>query len=424
MQENFNKADKDGDNKLTRDEWKSKFGNDDLFDEYDLNHDGVVDEAEWLAGRKANEVFDAADKDGDNNLSREEWIARFGNDDFFDEYDLNHDGLIDAEEFLLAKAKENDFPGGIDRKMSREEWISMYGDDSSFDIYDLNHDGIIDPEEWMQMQSDLDTRAENMSQIGVSAEDLAAIQSKYRSSRPGAIPQAQWIARYGTEQGYESYISSGMCDPDEYRASLPRPIDWGAGLHQEKGRFRVPSWDGLPVQTMVPPRAIPTRARVHERGPDPLRLDNYDEAADCLEKQIISRGREAFTRTPTGQYRSMAAKRYCGVGGGWRIAAAAEGGDGLFGTPVAGGYSMSAVAPAYVHRQSAVDTGSRGSPAQWIIQEASPVDRALGEQREREGHRASIERDEKTKWDLYTRGMRQPNAVRYKNDSTWERTFK
>ena len=209
-------------------------------------------------------------------------------------------------------------------------------------------------------------------------EDLAAIQSKYRASRPGAISMSQWVARYGTEKGYQAYVESGILDPDEYRALLPKPIHWGAGLHQEKGPFYVPSWDGLPVQTMVPPLASESRSRAAPRGPsDPLNLDSYEDAADRLQEQILTQGRESFTRTPTGQYRSMAAKRYCGVGGGWRIAAAAEGGDGLFGTPACGGYSMGAAVPAYVHRESVVDTRRSDPAPRWVIKEAVVVDRRI-----------------------------------------------
>jgi len=51
-QKTFNKADTDGDGKLSRDEWIKKFGDDKKFDAYDFGGDGVISLEEWLQGER------------------------------------------------------------------------------------------------------------------------------------------------------------------------------------------------------------------------------------------------------------------------------------------------------------------------------------------------------------------------------------
>ena len=49
-----------------------KFGNDKMFDAYDLDGDGVISPEEWLQGEAARKAFAGMDTDGDNKLSRDE----------------------------------------------------------------------------------------------------------------------------------------------------------------------------------------------------------------------------------------------------------------------------------------------------------------------------------------------------------------
>merc|ERR1719231_1042884 len=50
--------------------------------------------------------FELIDTNNDGQIQRDEWIARFGDDRVFDEWDLNKDGVIDPEEFVKFKAAE------------------------------------------------------------------------------------------------------------------------------------------------------------------------------------------------------------------------------------------------------------------------------------------------------------------------------
>ena len=383
---------------------------------------------EYVKGRrnekKARGEFAGADLDHDNKLSREEWVLKFGNDKLFDAYDLDGDGVISPEEYMRGRMHELNLEeiAGKDRKLTREEWIARYGHDFDFDKYDLNHDGIIDPDEWVQSMTDYGFRQRSCKEVGVAHDELQELQSKYKSQKVGKISKAQWVARYNTERGFDEYLESHHTNPDEFLHEQPRGPRWDR-RHAPQGPFVVPAWDGIPVQTLIPPKIEAPRGRVLRRpSSDPLDLDIFEPAADRILQDMLDKGREAFHCTPTGQYRSGAAKRYCGVGGGWRIAAKSEGGDGLFGQPAAGvverGYSSQAAVPQYHYRRSAVEQiyAPRAPAPLYGAQPTLPnslAAREVMQQQERSAAQSSTEAAEGLEWQAYTRGMRQPNSVRY-----------
>jgi len=189
--------------KLTRAQWIAQFGNDDMFDAYDANHDGVVDAGEWIAGQVAETQFKTMDGDQDGKLSRGEWVAQFGDDKMFDAYDLDGDGIIDPDEWLQgqqANARFQSADQDNDGKLSREEWIQKFGDDKLFNAYDLDGDGVIDPEEWL---------------AGEAAQQEMRLLD---ADGDGKISRAEWIARYGTAEGFDMYDldGDGIIDPEEF----------------------------------------------------------------------------------------------------------------------------------------------------------------------------------------------------------------
>ncbi|MGE3818718.1 MAG: EF-hand domain-containing protein [Isosphaeraceae bacterium] len=99
----FGAMDRDGDGKVTRDEFR---GPPALFDRLDQNQDGTVtrEEAQRLRAtdvarpRPGGDMFPrllAMDKNGDKKVSRDEFDGPAG---LFDRLDRNQDGSIDAEE--------------------------------------------------------------------------------------------------------------------------------------------------------------------------------------------------------------------------------------------------------------------------------------------------------------------------------------
>jgi len=101
------RLDKNGDGKISRDEWTR---NPKAFDRMDANKDGLVtrDEAEAAFKQRAErrekseQAFAAMDKDHDGKISRSEWT---GKPKAFDRLDLNHDGVISHEELKARRHK-------------------------------------------------------------------------------------------------------------------------------------------------------------------------------------------------------------------------------------------------------------------------------------------------------------------------------
>ena len=66
------------------------------------------DKAEVQRRKDAHRVasaFGEMDANHDNKVSREEWKHKFGSDKMFDKYDLNGDGVVDAEELMTHFAE-------------------------------------------------------------------------------------------------------------------------------------------------------------------------------------------------------------------------------------------------------------------------------------------------------------------------------
>jgi Ca2+-binding EF-hand superfamily protein len=97
---------------------------DDLFKKIDTNNDGFIDEAENAAaaqkmskrhghgGADPMKVFNDADKDGDGKISKSDFKAALpqGTDratanKAFDSMDTNQDGVVDATEYMAAMRK-------------------------------------------------------------------------------------------------------------------------------------------------------------------------------------------------------------------------------------------------------------------------------------------------------------------------------
>jgi len=129
-QDLLQKADKDGDGKISKDEFKAVApqGNgsssDDLFHKIDTNSDGFIDQSEnaVAAGKVRHraqhgaadpmKVFNDADKDGDGKISKSDFKAALpeGTDratanKVFDSMDTNQDGVVDATEYMAAMRK-------------------------------------------------------------------------------------------------------------------------------------------------------------------------------------------------------------------------------------------------------------------------------------------------------------------------------
>lgn len=122
------KADKDGDGKISKEEFESMApqggpgpGAADLFGKIDTNGDGLIDESESTTaiGQMHHDrhhgsadplkIFQDADTDGDGKISKADFQAALpqGTDSatankVFDSMDTNQDGVVDASEYAAA----------------------------------------------------------------------------------------------------------------------------------------------------------------------------------------------------------------------------------------------------------------------------------------------------------------------------------
>jgi len=155
----FGDMDKDGDGKLSKDEFR---GPEPLFAQIDADGDGVItkDEAAKFqpgagagAGMIARRVL-GMDKDRDGKVSRDEFTGPPAN---FDRLDANKDGFITRNELPGAAAAG---VGAPDRAMLRERLQAMdkdgdgkvskdefTGEPALFDRLDTNKDGVISRED-------------------------------------------------------------------------------------------------------------------------------------------------------------------------------------------------------------------------------------------------------------------------------------
>jgi Ca2+-binding EF-hand superfamily protein len=129
-QDLLKKADKDGDGKISKEEFKAAMPQgggpnaDSLFNKIDTNGDGFIDESENAAAVKSRhggkrhggadplKVFEQADKDGDGKISKSDFKSALpqGTDSatankVFDSMDTNQDGVVDSSEYMAALQK-------------------------------------------------------------------------------------------------------------------------------------------------------------------------------------------------------------------------------------------------------------------------------------------------------------------------------
>jgi len=236
----FGRIDTNQDGKVDRDEWIAKYGSDEGFDAYDVNGDGVIDGDEFRTNKgreidltvRVNQKLHreaqyhttgeiAAAKDAEEldhivnsapgfagAAAAPEWAGVSEGDTFAamtpEERAETLAALTpeDRAEALAHMAPDERAKcvaeGSVN--LSREEWTERYGSDEGFDQYDVDHDGGVNPEEFRKRT------------IEIEIDELDA-------NHDGKIDLDEWIARYGSADGFEDYDADGdgVVDAEEFR---------------------------------------------------------------------------------------------------------------------------------------------------------------------------------------------------------------
>lgn len=151
----FSKMDKNGDGKVSADEYKSYWV--DVFGMIDIDKDGKVSESEHQAriGKRISEV----DKDKDVSLTKEEFIdtpkpsgklPEKGSEGAFSfkKADINADGSITVEEYYLLMGERFDkYDKSKDGKLDKDEMSTMFLE--VFRIANVDKDGNLTKDEWI-----------------------------------------------------------------------------------------------------------------------------------------------------------------------------------------------------------------------------------------------------------------------------------
>jgi hypothetical protein len=130
----FTVMDGDGDNTLSKDEWKRAGWSDDRFKQFDADGDGKVSRDEFLQARRYENEFNSKDWNKDGALNRQEFegfrymldkvggaakdamqkVANClpfpGLKDRFQQFDTNNDGKVSKEEYMAGRRKEDQRP--------------------------------------------------------------------------------------------------------------------------------------------------------------------------------------------------------------------------------------------------------------------------------------------------------------------------
>lgn len=163
----FRAADVNGDLKVTLEEFKAAFPNQPLarFTALDRNGDGVLTHEEAPSNRSPRGggqhpamMLKQADKEGDQKVTAEEFRAAFpqATDERFKSLDRNDDGVLTSADFPQAEVQRADRPHPGLRTRPEQRWPSEF----TFEQLDIDGNGVLSKEEFEKLRSGAKPRAE------------------------------------------------------------------------------------------------------------------------------------------------------------------------------------------------------------------------------------------------------------------------
>jgi Ca2+-binding EF-hand superfamily protein len=228
----FRNMDSDGDGVITRAEWRGSLQ---AFQQQDTNGDNVLSGPEvWTAGRGTgnkpgdmSNVFERADRNNDGLLSRDEW---YGDLQTFERIDRNDDGRISLAEFLgeesAGSSGQRESFAALDRNRNGVLTVSEWtGDRAAFDALDADNDGVITRAEFSRDENR--TPAYRAGYTRGLAEGRQAGQQDRRAGRPWDLDGQRELVQ--ADSGYNSSLGPRNEYQDGYREGFRRGYAVGFG---------------------------------------------------------------------------------------------------------------------------------------------------------------------------------------------------
>ena len=191
----FQGMDRNGDGRITRDEWQ---GSQRSFDVHDWNNDGVLSGNEVREGARDERNWEQADHDA-NWRERSLSYTRSG----FANLDHNRDGRLERNEWHYQSETFHRIDRNRDNSISLAEFLGQDVDDDrgdNFDDLDYNNDGVVSRNEWHGSQSEFQYLDRNRDGR-LSRYEVVGSQPSYQTydefrdldyNRDGRIARNEW----------------------------------------------------------------------------------------------------------------------------------------------------------------------------------------------------------------------------------------
>jgi Ca2+-binding EF-hand superfamily protein len=211
----FPNMDRNNDGMITRQEWR---GSDQSFRTHDWNGDGVLSGDEIRAGARRRDQqdigddwtargFNSLDRDGNNRITRQEWLYDW---ETFDRVDRNNDNMLTRAEFLDGSdtgrgSRFDTLDTNGNGRIERSEWR---GTRDAFDFLDRNNDGVLTRAEVANELGTFDPTADTLT---------VGIPGNQRWTDTGVIVRAGDILSFNATGTV--YMTSGIDDAASPRGS-------------------------------------------------------------------------------------------------------------------------------------------------------------------------------------------------------------
>lgn len=209
--ESFRRADRNGDDVLSRGEFldgDTDVDREDRFDYLDANNDGRVDRSEWHSSMDA---FRWLDRNRDGVLSRAEVVGddsrQTGNADQFATVDENRDDRITPDEWQWSRRSFNEYDRNRDGVITRDELNASGTGFGPVGTSGVNASQIVTvPSTTRWFDSGIDVRAGDV--IAYRAD--GTIRMSLDNENDGASPAGAWSGRRATEAPFRDQPAGAL----------------------------------------------------------------------------------------------------------------------------------------------------------------------------------------------------------------------